>query len=317
MTTKIKAPLFSVRVKVPATSANLGPGFDTLGVALAHYSELTMTAWGKGAAPGLSIRISGEGAGSIAKDARNLVFRAARRVLDKSALSYRTLELRLTNRIPLARGLGSSSAAIVAGLAAANAGCGNPFPPEELLEMAAEQEGHPDNVAPALLGGLCASAMLQGKARAVSFRDGKFFEGLRAVACVPAFELRTESARKVLPKRVSRRDAVFNVSRAALLVAALVGRRRDLLAEAMQDRLHQPYRKKFIPGWDDVNRSAARAGALGVALSGAGPSLLAFSVPGKADAVGRAMCAAFSRHGVSAKYLNLGFDLKGARVTAA
>jgi homoserine kinase len=225
--------------------------------------------------------------------------------------------LRLENRLPLARGLGSSSAAIVGGLAAANAACGGFLTRDELLRLAAEEEGHPDNVAPALLGGLCASAMRRdGGVHCVSWRDEKIFRGVRAVVCVPAFELSTKRARAVLPDRVSRRDAIFNVSRTALLLSAFKERRFDLLAEAMEDRLHQPYRKRLIPGWDDVLASARKAGAWGAALSGAGPTILAFAPTAKAERVGRAMAAAFARHRTEARWHALSVDFRGARVVS-
>lgn len=307
-------PIFSVRAKVPATSANLGPGFDVLGVALDLFNEVEMIGWSESHGVSLQMEIRGEGASRLPDDDRNLLVRMARKILDRRVKRLKVLEVRLLNRIPLARGLGSSSAAIVGGLVAANAVCPRPLDRDDLLRMAVEEEGHPDNVAPALFGGLCVATVDDGDVRCVAWRDKKLFEGLRAVVCVPAFELSTDTARAALPETVSRRDAVFNESRTALLLSALKDRRHDLIGVAMEDRLHQPYRKKLIPGWDDVLAAAKRAGAYGVCLSGSGPTILALSRAGKAPSVGRAMSAAFAKHRIAAKALDLGFDLKGARI---
>ncbi len=306
-------PLFTVRVKVPASTANLGPGFDVLGLALEHHNEVELSAWEKPVAPPLALQVEGEGATQLPLNHTNLVARAARRALEKIGRRLSALRLRLVNRIPLARGLGSSSAAIVGGLVAVNAGLGSPLSQEDLLRLAADMEGHPDNVAPALLGGLCVSAAADGRVHCLSLKEPGLFRGLSAVVCVPSFELSTEKARHVLPDRVSRADAVFNGARVALFLAALQQRRHDLLQEAMEDRLHQPYRKKLVPGFDEVLAAARKAGAWGAALSGAGPSVLALSPKDRAAAVGEAMSAAFRRREVSSLWLDLKVSARGAR----
>lgn len=303
---------FSVRV--PATTANLGAGFDALGLALSFYNEVRLTVRRSGTP--LSIVNEGEGAGSLPRDRRHLVFQsfaaayaAAKRPLPAS------VELRLLNRIPLARGMGSSSAAIVAGIAAANAAMGKPFDLDALARLATRLEGHPDNVVPALAGGLTASAAEKGKVSFVAWRDQSLFRGLKAVLAVPDFELSTAKARSVLPRTVSRADAVFNVSRAALFLAALREKKHGLLSAAMDDRLHQPYRKRLIPGFDAALAAAQKAGAFGACLSGAGPSLLAIAPAGKAAAAGRAMQKVFAGKRISSRVLLLDADLQGARVT--
>ena len=307
--------LFNVRVRVPASTGNVGPGFDAVGLALSVYNEVRLI--GRSAGPALAIEIEGEGAGTISTDGSNLVlravqrgFRAAKRPMPPS------VELRLLNRIPLARGLGSSATAIVGGLAAADAATGHRLSREDLLSLAAEMEGHPDNAAPCLFGGLTVSTMVSGRVVSASCRDKGLFRGMKLVAAVPDFELRTKDARAVLPRTVSRADAVFNVGRAVLLLAALKERRYDLLSAALEDRLHQPYRKKLIPGFDAVIAAAKRAGAFGACLSGAGPTILAFSPAAKAAAVGRAMQRAFKAKRVSSRVLMLDADRQGIRVTS-
>jgi homoserine kinase len=301
-----------VRVRVPATTANLGAGFDVLGLALTLYNEVLLTARASG--PALTIVNEGEGTGTLPTDRRHLVFQAVARAFKANRRPLpASLELRLLNRIPLARGLGSSSAAIVGGLVAGNAAAGGRLSTEDLLDLAARMEGHPDNVAPALLGGLTASCMSGGETVSVAWRDKALFKGLAFAVAVPDFELSTRKARAVLPARVSRADAVFNVGRAALFLAALKERRHDLLARALEDRLHQPYRKRLIPGFDAALAAARRAGAFGACLSGAGPCLLAVSPAPQAAAAGRAMQKAFAAKRVSSRLLLLEADLQGAR----
>jgi homoserine kinase len=305
-------PLFDVRVRVPATSANLGPGFDVLGLALAHYNEVRLT--GRRAGSALTIVNEGEGAGSLPLDRRHLVFQAVDRTFKKAQRPLPvSLELRLVNRVPLARGMGSSSAAIVGGIFAANEALKRPLSESEMAQLATEMEGHPDNVVPALLGGLVASAMVDGRVQYVPWRDKKIFNGLKAVIAVPDFELSTAKARAVLPKTVSKADAVFNASRVALLLSALAQGRRDLLGPAMEDRLHQPYRARLVPGLEQAIAGARKAGAYGAALSGAGPCVLALAPAVKAAAAARAMQKAFEGKRISSRALVLTVDFTGAK----
>jgi homoserine kinase len=234
--------------------------------------------------------------------------------VDLSGKKIAALRQKLVNRIPLSRGLGSSSAAIVGGLVAANAGLGKFLSDDELLKLAVDEEGHPDNVAPALFGGLCVSALTKKGVAHLSWTEPALFASLRAVVCVPYFELSTKEAREALPDRVPLEDAVFNSSRVALFLSALRQGRRDLLGDAMEDRLHQPYRKKLVPGLDDVIAAARKTGAWGAALSGAGPSVLALSPVKHAAAVAEAMSAAFRRADVTSISIDLAVNRRGARV---
>lgn len=304
-------PLFSVRVRVPASSANLGPGFDCLGIALTLYDEWRV----EGRAGEPSVRIAVDGADGIPTDGRNLAYQAFRKVFQIHNRPLPALRMDLKSRIPVAGGLGSSSAAIVGGLVSANRALGDPMTRDQLLDIAAEFEGHPDNVAPALFGGFCAATYGEGKVQCVSWQSPALFRDLVAVVAIPYFELKTEKARAVLPKNVSRLDAVFNTGRAALLVAALLSKRYDLLGEAMCDRLHEPYRQKLIPGFSTAITAAESAGAYGAALSGAGPTLLSLAPRSKTTAVGEAMVAAFRDATVPARSEILELDLRGARVT--
>jgi homoserine kinase len=308
------APLFTVRVKVPATSANLGPGFDVLGVTLDHHNEVEVSAWDDPLAPPATLQVDGEGSGRLPLDKENLVFRMALRTAELIGRKLPALRVKLVNRIPLARGMGSSSAAIVGGILAVNAGCGSPLSLEEMIRLAVAEEGHPDNVVPALAGGLCASVVSAGTVRYVSWSDPKLFAKLRAVLCVPYFELATDEARAALPERVPREDAIFNVARVALFLTALRSGRYELLGEAMEDRLHQSYRARLVPGLEEVLRAARLAGAWGASLSGAGPSVIALCPPAEALRVGEAMTKAFQKHDVSSLFLPLRLGGKGAHV---
>lgn len=301
--------LSKVRARVPATTSNLGPGFDCLGLALGLYNELTLELHDETGNP--LVQIEGEGRESLPRDKKNLMVKAASLVV--SERTEGRLVFKATNRIPLARGLGSSAAAIVAGLCAANRLLGQPLlSEEELLRYAVTLEGHPDNVAPALYGGLVVSV---GPHKSLKTYALKPHPELCAVVCVPDFELKTQEARAVLPRTVLREDAVENVARALLLASALERGRWKELSEAMQDRLHQPYRAPLVRGFKAVLRAAREAGACGAALSGAGPSILALGPKSpEAAGVGRAMQKAFSEHRVHSRFLILDVDRKGVRV---
>src|SRR2546421_4585973 len=261
--------LRQVHVRVPATTANLGSGFDILGLALQLYNVFTMTMTSD---PGW--RVSLPRGARLPRDDRNLVFRAARVLFTRVGVTPPGLHLSLAMHIPLARGLGSSSSAIVGGLMAANQLTGNTVQRDTLLAMAVAIEGHPDNVTPALMGGLTLSYTVEAQQHYLAL---PFPPELTLVVAIPDFELSTAQSRAVLPAQVSRADAIFNCSRIALLVHALHGQRYDLLATAMDDRLHQPYRAALVPGLTAAIAAGYAAGACGVALSGAGPALLAIT----------------------------------------
>lgn len=258
-----------VTVRVPATSANLGAGFDCLGLALALYNEITLDL---DAPPGITI--TGEGARTLPRDERNLAHRTVRRFFQEIGRPLPAFALHLHNRIPLTGGLGSSSATLVGALLAANAVAGQPCSTMDLLTLAYQLEGHPDNVAPALLGGCVLVVVDDGRPVPVPI---PLPPGLRAVIFCPNFTIPTREARALLPSAVPYRDAVFNLGRAALFVAACTTGRLDLLRLATQDALHQPYRQKLFPTMPRFFEAALAAGALGVWLSGAGSALLALT----------------------------------------
>ncbi|QDR80732.1 homoserine kinase [Sporomusa termitida] len=295
----------TVKVRVPGTTANCGPGFDAVGIACTIYNDLELTLNDQG---GISLAVMGEGAGAIPADGSNVAVKAIQMVLAKTGCKLNGIHLKMVNNIPLARGLGSSAAAIVGGLVAANELTGNTLTKEDILGMATAIEGHPDNVAPAIFGGITVSIMDSGNAKYLRLQPAKAFS---MVAVIPEFNLSTKAARKVLPDSVPFADAVFNVSRTALLIGALCTGELKLLSHALEDRLHQPYREQLIPGMAQVLAAARQTGALGAALSGAGPCLLAFTAD-DSDEVGKAMVKAFNIHKVPARYQVLAIDEQGA-----
>lgn len=295
-----------VAVKVPATTANLGAGFDVLGMALNLYNTVVLE---ETEGCGFTVEVMGEGAGTLPQNSDNLVARAITSVFQKVDCCLHGWKLLLENEIPLQRGLGSSAAAIVGGLLAANFVIGNPFSRDEILVEASALEGHPDNVAAALLGGIVAVAEQEGKYYYTSFASPK---GLMVYAVVPNFTLSTKAARDALPELIPMKDAVFNLSRVALLVSALKDGDWDLLKVALNDRLHQPYRSWLIPGMEDAFRAAAEAGAYGAALSGAGPTLIAFGPPGLN--IGEAMASALRSYSIEADVKELEPTSQGAYI---
>ena len=292
-----------VTVRVPATSANIGPGFDVLGLALALHNEVIAEESDR-----VAVTIEGEGAGALPTGADNVVARAVRQAFELAGRPFRGVTLRCVNRIPPSRGLGSSAAAWVAGLVAGSALAGDALSREALLDAAARAEGHPDNVAAALLGGLTVSCASGDRITAISLPVPA---AVRWVVLIPDAQGSTREARAVLPPTVSRADAVFNLQRVALLLAALGGGRLDLLATALDDRLHQPARWRLFPWLPPAVAAARSAGALGCVLSGAGPALLA-AVEGPGDAVARAMEGALRGEGGAGRAVALSVDETGA-----
>jgi homoserine kinase len=258
--------MMQVRVQAPATSANLGPGFDCLGLALNLHNTLTVSESDR-----LCIEME-DGCDCLPLDDTNLVVVAMKRAYALAGKPFPGLHLRQRNDIPLSHGLGSSAAAICCGLVAANALMGEPFDRAVLLGLATDLEGHPDNVAACLYGGLTAAVAQDGS---VLCDHGQPSGRYRYLAMAPEYELATRKARAVLPDCYPKADAVFNVGHAVLMYAALEHGNDELLHRACEDRLHQNYRKTLMPGWDDVFAQAWQAGALAVFLSGAGPTILA------------------------------------------
>ena len=295
-------------MRVPATTANLGPGFDALGLALALYEEVTLRRLPPGAR-GPSIVVRGVSAGRVPTDpSHSLVFRAAAALYAQAGRTMPALGIELETRIPRSGGLGGSAAAIVGGVVAANALEGAPLDARHLLDLAAALEGHPDNVAPALLGGLV--ICVHGRAGLIAKRLDPPRE-LLAVVCVPEQPTSTRFARGVLPAQVPLADAVFNLSRTALLIAALQTRDWGLLAEAMDDRLHQPPRARLIGALDPVIAAALAAGAHGAALSGSGSAIIALATT-RAHHIAAAMRAAAAAHGYPSRSLVVRLSAAGA-----
>lgn len=296
-----------VRVSVPATTANLGPGFDCLGLALDWFNTIEAELLPAGA--GVVVEVEGEGSPDLPRDATNLAYRALALVWQDRGLPPPAVRLRLENTIPLASGLGSSAAACAGGLVAGwhllppEVREAEPDPLACLLRLGHGLEGHPDNVAPALLGGLTVAAVAEGEGGAVAGEEGGAVAGEKAgggrgrravvahrlpppaglglVVAVPPARLATAAARRVLPEAVPRAAAVFNVQRIALLLAALLTGDFRHLPLALEDALHEPYRWPLVPGWQEAAARARAAGAYGVVLSGAGPSLLAITPAGR------------------------------------
>ncbi|MEE9275854.1 MAG: homoserine kinase [bacterium] len=294
-----------VRVQIPASTTNLGPGFDALGVALNLYNrvELDELPWG------ISVHVEGEGKGEIPPDETNICVQAVKRVYERVGRPLPGLWMKQRNHIPLARGLGSSSAALVGGLVGGNLMLGSPLSMDDLVEMAVEMEGHPDNVVPALLGGFCISAVDE-EGRTVCTR-APVVDRYRWVIVVPSFEVSTKAARQKLPKKVAFADATFNVQRVGMLMAAFAYGRDELFREAMRDRLHQPYRAELMGPLEEVFAAAREMGALGVCISGAGPCVLAIAGknPGK---VGLAMRDVYLSHGIGCRMHVLRIAPQGA-----
>ena len=261
-------------VLAPATTANLGPGFDCLGMALDLWNRLEVIPAPERSPESSQVEVAGEGVDELASDASNLTFRALKFLFDEAGLEMPPLRLRCHNTIPLSRGMGSSAAAIAGGLVAANTLSGNPYSANELLEMAATIEGHPDNVAAAVLGGL---QLVVSDGPQLYTAPIPVPEDIQAVLFIPETRIATADARAVLPGQVSVADAVFNMGRVALLVAGMALDRPEYLDVATQDKLHQPYRQPLFPAIKLIFAAARDAGALGVFLSGSGSTVLALT----------------------------------------
>lgn len=298
-----------VRVSAPASTANIGPAFDCLALALDLWNEAEFELGDDG----LQIHVEGEGAERLPRHERNLVYRAVARVYEEVSQPAPThIRISCHNNIPLGSGLGSSAAASLAGLLGANALLGNPLKPELIMRLGAELEGHADNLAAALYGGLVLVKHTEWRTTAQALECAAW----QAVYVLPAVRLSTRAARAALPKKVSLADAVFNMGNALAVREALRTGSLPALAEAMQDRLHQPYRLPLLPGAADALAAAQRAGAA-AGLSGAGPGLIAFTEPGREQAVLAAMLAALQTHNLAARHFVLRSSTQGAQVSAA
>jgi homoserine kinase len=280
------------RLRVPASSANLGPGFDALGLALDLYLECEFSPSAE-----LAIQAQGRDAVLISQGDDNLIWQTALRVASDTGRTMPAIRLKILNHIPLGKGLGSSAAALTAGVVIANEALELGWDRYRILDEAARIEGHPDNVAACVLGSIVASAVdSHGIARAVRM---EIHPKYNVAVVVPDFLLPTSESRRVLPLHYSRADTVFNVQRSALLIVALATGATDAFPAALEDRLHQPYRFPLVPGLEEITRLEA-PGLLGCALSGAGPSILVFHERGHENVCGLVQDV-FARHGHQAE----------------
>ena len=296
------------RITVPATTANMGSGFDCIGAALSLYNHFTFHPLSE-AGETLKISVTGTEADKVGTDESNLVYQSFEKFYQHIGKETPAVAIAIELGVPLARGLGSSATAIIGGLIGANELAGKPLNETEIMELAIAIEGHPDNVVPALLGN-CQLSVANGEKWTIC--DIPWHQNIVPVVAIPNFELSTEEARKVLPKQLSYGDAVFNISHLGLLLRGLETNNPEWLSIAMADKLHQPYRKQLIRGYDAVEKSAVAAGAYGMVISGAGPTLLALSDISSAEKVATAMADTWQQQGVEAQAMALKLDHQGA-----
>lgn len=296
----------TAQVTVPATTANIGPGFDCLGAALTLYNHFTFTPTDT-----LSITITGKEANRLSTDPDNLVYKAYEAFYHHLQKPTPPVHIDIDLHVPLSRGLGSSSTAIVGGLVGANLLAGNPLSQKEIAALATDIEGHPDNVVPALLGG-CRLAV-HSESNQLNLCAIPWHDAIVPVVAIPNFELATADARRVLPNSYSRADAIFNAAHLALLTQALATGDGEWLKTALCDRIHQPYRKTLIPNYDDIYDQALTAGAWGLVISGAGPTLLTLTSPASADAVCQALGKPWAAANIPHTVKQLAIDPQGTQ----
>ena len=295
--------------RIPASTSNLGAGFDTLSLALDLYLRI-----GIETSSANELAIAGVDAEKIPRGPDNLILRVIRRIADLRKRALPTFRLTVKNEIPLQRGLGSSAAAIVAGVTCYETVTDDRLSEQEIFQTAFEFEPHPDNLTAALNGGLVTAAMTP---------DGQILmaklpvpNGIRPIVVIPEFELSTEKARSVLPRSYSRDDTVYNIQRTALTVAGLTTGNFAVLRESMRDRIHHPYRVPLIPGLDEILELSI-PGLIGIALSGAGPSIFAFATSDDAERIGEAITKIFDKHGVKATPHIVNVDNTGRFIEAS
>ncbi len=304
---------------VPASTSNLGSSFDTCGLALSFYLRVEVEPRDRG----FEIIPTGEGAEKVPLDESNLMIRAARYVAAERSRGKRDLpgaRLRVDSQIPLSRGLGSSSSAIIAGISIYEALTGDKLEQGDFFDYALHFEGHGDNLAPSTLGGMVVAVVQEftdfsgAERRSLLAVRRPWPEEIKIVLCIPDFEMETAKMRTVLPQMVTRHDAIYNLQRGALLQAALAERRFEMINEALRDRLHQPYRAPLAPGLGDVlhlnEETDKYPGLLGVAISGAGSTMIAFAI-GNCDAIANAMSARLTAVGVHSRTMEVSVDNRG------
>ncbi len=296
-------------IRVPATTANLGPGFDCLGLALDLWNDVEVEAAGET----LSITVEGEGANEVPLDHSNTIYKAMQTYAQRHLKTLpKGVKLHCRNRIPFGAGLGSSAAAIVSGILSAAALLDLPLDIKDQLDCATQIEGHPDNVGPCLFGGLVAAILNDQKVIARKLEVAP----LSIMIVVPEFHFPTKTARAALPPELPRKDAIFNLGHLALLLHGLGRGDLGLLAAAMQDKLHQPYRIPVIPGAAEAIAAAMQTGAAAVALSGAGPSLLiVLQNDSERSQVGEAVMSSFRSAGLTSRVYTPAIALSGASIS--
>ncbi len=306
-----------VSVKVPASSANIGPGFDCLGLALPIYNTITIE---ETVLPGTGIEINMMSEeetidemvfDNIPRDENNLVYKAVEMLYNSIGQEPSELRINIQAQIPIARGLGSSSSIVVGGLLAANKLLGSPADETALLALATEVEGHPDNVAPAILGGFVLAT--QEEDGTLSYCKLDWPEEWDITVCIPDFELSTDIARSVLPKEVPMQDAIFNAKHLAMLIQAVNAKDSKLMKVALKDRLHQPYREKLVPGMKEIMEAFKHEdGVLGAVLSGAGPSMLVISHKYDLDKIKSTVHDIWERQNIKVDIRTLKVEQQGA-----
>ena len=326
--------LRSFLVTVPATTANIGPGFDCLGAALSRYNRFYFSDLSPDEAEKTSLRLEavGIGAEQVSGQTDNLLYQSFLRVYRHIGQKPPAIQIKIEMGVPLARGLGSSATAIVGGIVGANAFGGFGLEDEILLRLAIEQEGHPDNVVPAFLGGCQLTIAQDTKNQATKPQETNtqisknqtlfpwticpipWEDEIVPVIAIPNFELSTATARKVLPLQYDRRDAIFNMAHLGLLIRALETGNRDWLRSALNDRIHQPYRQSLIPGFEALETAAIVAGAYGLVISGAGPTLLALTDPQRQTIVSQALQDTWKSLGIESEVVALSLDRSGTQV---
>ena len=294
---------YEVMVKVPASTANLGSGFDSIGMALQRYTIIKMKR-----AKETQFHFVGEQQRGLPNNKQNLIYQAADYLCKQAKVETPELEIEVESDIPLARGLGSSGSAIIGGMVAVNALLGKPFTKDEIFQFASELEGHPDNVGASLFGGIIVSAKnAENKYSYVTIPPpGQ----LKVVVSIPDYELSTKEARGVLPDHYSKADTVHAISHAALLSAALLKGDFRAMQEALNDKVHQPYRKRLIPGFEEILENGKNHGAIGAAISGAGPTIIAFTSQDTEPLISY-INQVMEKHGVHAQTIELPIDHNG------
>ena len=313
--------IMKVSVRVPATSANMGPGFDCLGIALPIYNTVTIE---ETVLPGTGIEINilkddelqeidNLIMENIPKDENSIVYKAVELLYNYIGQTPSELKINIQSQIPIARGLGSSASVIVGALMAANELLGKPADEEALLSIATEVEGHPDNVTPAIVGGMVMSS--QEDDGSILYRKIDWPEDWILTVCIPDFELATDISRSVIPKEVPLSDAVFNLKRSAMLVEAIHTHDEELLKLALDDKLHQPYRMKLVSGLKEIIEALQHEdGYLGCVLSGAGPSILVISKQDNLDRIKSVVRETWNNLNVNADIRTLKVETNGAEI---